>query len=427
MIYTAHIGQKLLDTFNQANNTNLTPKLFFLDKFFPLFFGQGKFMMPVGNSALGAPKLRSGQIPDSASLKTRLTNLLNNIENNPAHAVGVGFPSVGLNAPSSCQNINAGFPITPDTNYLSWIGGACSIGVAGGQCIFVENPEILSILKQGWLVYRAKLSENDNLKDLQISSWNGQYLAHYLDPRKPLSNIMDNILDKDNKIKPVLWTTLLSRLAIKYPETTTVFVGSFFGQTDTTIGYILLKLGHIKEFFDYYSYLYADYLDDLDDIELVLSLATSFFEACLSGSISLSDYKLVKYQNTKELNKVLKKLNDNIVLEKTLKTWIFAMTKDKEFIEMAPQFALVLYHYAYNPNQSSRQGINVVNNLLQSKSKLEFGEILNTIIKSTSDNANSELLFKIFDKLNQITWDLFKWFVVCTQNEYLKLKKGIMV
>lgn len=54
---TSVIGKIFLKAYNERNNTDYAPKGFFLDIYYPLFFGQEKYLMTAGNSPFENPKI----------------------------------------------------------------------------------------------------------------------------------------------------------------------------------------------------------------------------------------------------------------------------------------------------------------------------------------------------------------------------------
>ncbi|MDZ7606495.1 MAG: hypothetical protein U5K79_13110 [Cyclobacteriaceae bacterium] len=69
-------------------------------------------------------------------------------------------------------------PLKRDDIYLSWIGSGLGIGVQSGLSFFSAINKSCLDLFEGWQVYRDYLNSIPGLSGNQISTWNGQWIAH---------------------------------------------------------------------------------------------------------------------------------------------------------------------------------------------------------------------------------------------------------
>lgn len=444
MIYSAVVGKKLLELYNKKNNMNLTAKEFFIDVFYPVAFSYpNKWIITVGNSKLSYPVFSPAKVgyPDEKSMEKRLNNFIKSIDNNPKKSVGIGFPANDLMATTSFQNIDSGFYIDSETNYCSWIGGALAVRVSGGFSLFFEDDDILWKIFNGWFEYRKTLNENDLLKGMQVETWNGQWLASQYNTRNKnivYHDILNNNTDNLEAITTIKWTTLLLRLAMHYPNRNLVCFVSLFGQMNSTVGYIHIKLPEIKKPLDFYIKMFGNnkFFNNVNKIERVFNFSQAFISACRTMQIGISQLELVGIQylldKEKTFDKFIKKLDKNDTDIRTVvdvqKTWIGGMMNNSELIELAKPFAQILYDYAYNNENKKRTSINQAEKLLDYKKTYDvnvFNENLDEIFIQIDDTEKLKTLNSIRKALQLgLGNKLIKQFLQNTWFEYILIRKG---
>lgn len=240
-MFTITVGNTFLKEYNRRNQSDYSPKEFFEDEFFRIFFDHPKYLWWVQNSEFtqGLSSDKNNLLIFNEKLKNpqNKTLLLNteeevtNIEkqllsnkdvrsfkktkgkNGTSFKVyyfldkkerqtcltkftskinkGARDMSVIIGSPASEENefaTTSGMVTDLDTKlslndvYLSWIGGALIVGVSGGVGILFDDPEICYETFEGWKVYRKYLNDPvlERLRPNQIHSWNGQWLTFKL-------------------------------------------------------------------------------------------------------------------------------------------------------------------------------------------------------------------------------------------------------
>lgn len=127
---TSVIGKIFLEAYNEKHNKAYTPKSFFVEVYYPHFFGHEKYLMTAGNSPFENPKLSwkdmiLGRKPfESADRrKERLDKFLAKIDTGlPDASIAVGYPSVDTLSTTSGQVSIVREEVDPSECYLSWIG-----------------------------------------------------------------------------------------------------------------------------------------------------------------------------------------------------------------------------------------------------------------------------------------------------------------
>ncbi len=181
---TSVIGKIFLQAYNAKYNKNHTPKEFFLEVYYPLFFGAEKYMMTAGNSPLENPKLSwddmiLGKKPFETieQREERLRKFLEKVDSGvPDASVAVGYPTADAQATTSGQVSVCQEKIDPSEIYLSWIGAGLGVGVQGGMTILFDKAELLLDIFDGWSEYRKFLNTTPNMKGNQVNTWNGQWI-----------------------------------------------------------------------------------------------------------------------------------------------------------------------------------------------------------------------------------------------------------
>lgn len=248
-MYTEAIGQRALDTWRAQTGEQLSARAFFDRYFYPLFFDDARLLQWVSNSPFTRPNLsRAQQLAELHALVHAATQ--------PGGrgldlSLAPGFPAAGTTATTAGQVSDRAPAPDEETAYRAWLGAGLGVGVAGGLCLSFEEPVVIEALLEGWPHYRALLASYPALKGNQVETWNGQWLAHRFspayDPTLPLAGLDAPTLLGSRGAGCVLpthaWVSLLFRLSQVLPDTT-AYVYSL-GQTNTTVGFVLLRLGEI--------------------------------------------------------------------------------------------------------------------------------------------------------------------------------------
>lgn len=434
---TAVVGRTFLDAYNSKYGKQLTPKEFFEEEYFELFYNHPKYMQWVTNSPF--VQMKSGQKVNLLSIEERIDKLealFEKVENEtPDASFALGFPASETKEFASTSGLvsDITIPSNADEIYLSWIGSGLGIGVAGGYTLLFDDSQITLQTFEGWKIYRKYLEDTTlaKLRGNQIGTWNGQWISYSL--RKDFDENFDFSILTDEKIfsidsdkievNTINWSKLFFSLSQLYHnENLTAYVYGF-GQTNKTIGFIPFQLksgGKLKQI--YKQLIGAD-----------LSLSTKDFEnffgmhikrACELGAIGLQTLRpegLVKYMNDSKnlnFNKEEDKINYYV-----FKTWLIAMlSKNKEEVtDYTLKLAETILKYRNSGTKNDRKNL-VEKELFETKSKKGFIEHLTTMVKDME--AKDVLSIKnLKDDIHLMTNEEFSYFSTLLKFDYAFLEK----
>jgi len=436
---TAVIGRTFLDSYNKKYNKQLTPKAFFVEEYFELFYNHPKYMQWVTNSPF--VQMKGGQKVHSITSDERLEKLEalhEKVSNETADAsFALGFPASETKEFASTSGLVSDItvPATEDEIYLSWIGSGLGIGVAGGYTLLFDDAEILLQTYAGWKVYRKYLNDAtlEKLRGNQIGTWNGQWLSYYLsddfdeqfDFGLLTTKKIFELSSEKIEVNTVNWSKLFFSLSQLYPEAALTAYVYGFGQTNKTIGFIPFQLKSGTKLKHIYSQLTAsDTSISAKDFESLFGMHIK--RACELGSIGLQTLRpegLVKYMNDSR-NMSFKNEDDKINYY-VYKTWLIAMlSKNKEEVtEYTIELAKVILKYRNSGTKNDRKTL-VEKELFESKSKKGFIEHLTTMIKDL--DVNDLLIIKTLkDDIHLMTNEEFGYFSTLLKFDYAFLEKQL--
>ena len=434
---TTVVGRTFLDAYNTKYNKQLTPKEFFVEEYFELFYNHPKYMQWVTNSPF--VQMKKGQKVHLLTTDERLAKLEalhDKVSNETADAsFALGFPASETKEFASTSGLVSDIviPANEDEIYLSWIGSGLGIGVAGGYTLLFDDAEITLQTYEGWKVYRKYLNNVtlEKLRGNQIGTWNGQWLSYSLsddfDDQFDFSILTDekifSISSEKIEVNTVNWSKLFFSLSQLYPEALLTAYVYGFGQTNKTIGFIPFQLksgSNLKKI--YKKLVGSDSTIPKKDFESLFGMHIK--RACELGSIGLQTLRpegLVKYMNeNKNLN--FKKEDDNINYY-VFKTWLIAMlSKNKEEItEYTLELAKVILKYRNSGTKNDRKNL-VEKELFASASKKKFIEHLTTMLKDLE--SEDLMVIKNFkDEIHLMTNEEFGYFSTLLKFDYAFLEK----
>lgn len=428
---TSVIGKKFLKAYNEKYATNYDAKTFFVEKYYPLFFNQQKYMMTAGNSPLENPKLSwekmiRGQIPFETPerRKERYDNFMNKIETSQADAsIAIGYPTMDINATTSGQVSNMNVDMSKDDIYLSWIGSGFGIGIQGGFSILFDNEDLLLDIYNGWNIYRQALNNNSHLRGNQINTWNGQWIAHrYSDmfvDSSPMANFSPfSVKDEIMSIDVQTWTKVLIAISRTYTNPQMMGYVYNFGQTNTTIGFIPFALTQIRRPIELYKKFFG--IEEGKKAESLYGTAFGFSKACQNGSIGikamepkgLTDYmkgKLPKYNDNQ-------KINFNVYI-----IWIIAMLNNEEAWAKAQEFAQELQNYAQSGVKGKTGNSRKVDSVVESYRKQDFIKALTDVVVDAEDAEKIEEFGKL---VNSMPTDNVPYFLTLIRFHYAAINNN---
>ena len=471
-MYTSYIGNKFLKIYRQRNNLpdDYTARQFFDEVLFQLFFDDDEHLMHVGNSPFFQKPTKEAVEKHGSKSKAQLYNLHTKIEEGvPSGAIYVGFGAENIEATSSGQLTSFHLEIDDNEMYASWIGQALAIGVSGGLAMQIDKEEVLLQLFEGWQFYRKYLRQTPNLKDKQIETWNGHWLAHAFGKNyyeaEPLAGFdprPEKVLGK-LAIPTIDWIKIVFALSRKYSEKVLTAYAYNLSQTNTTLGFINLYLPQVRNLIRLKEQLYTFSEDGRNDkdFEDMYSTFYTFKNAFMLGTIGLkalepaklrefmpkgtakyakgNDYKFTNtnFKPTKKeeneafeerLQKAKSKYTNEIINFKIFKTWIIAMLNNKkELNALAEKVAKALIDFEDKSRSSDTgRGKSTQNRLSEevksSKSLKSFIENLTDLMEKYKEGA---AIFKsVKDTVIELPSDLFPLFITLIRFEY-QYKKSI--
>lgn len=432
----ATIGQQFLDAYNKAHASNHSPRSFFEKIYCEQFYNHPKYMMTAGNAPLENPKIswdkmRKGLIAYETPEKRqeRIQKTIQKIENEPPDAsIAIGFPSLDTLATTSGQLTNLVFPFGSVDAYLSWIGAGLGVGIQGGYSLFFMNQQILLDVFEGWHVYRQYLNDNQAMRGNQITSWNGQWISHRYDVQKydaadPTVQLEAVVAAKDGgmEVQMQSWAWLMFRLARQFPSSTeTVYVYNL-GQTNTTLGFVLLDLPAVRSL----NLLYEKYFGT-ESREAALHLfgtAMGFGRACRMGAIGLQAMEPKGFRDcvTKgDIPSYREKKEEQILSFNTYKIWLLAMLKDESLWDKAERMAQLLYDYSANVKKAKADKSRKVDEVLKSTNKKQFLESLAQIVSDFDDRTE---LYEAGKRVDQLPADNVPYYLTLIRFNYTVINK----
>ncbi|MEB2785223.1 hypothetical protein [Algoriphagus persicinus] len=442
---TAVIGKTFLKAYNEKYSKELSPKEFFEQEYWELFYNHNKYLMSGGNSPFENPKISwgrmlSGSIPFESELKRidRFEKFIEKAENTNGildASIAMGFPASDTKEFASTSGLVSDvlIPAEEDEVYLSWIGSGLGIGVAGGFTILFDNPAITLQTFEGWKVYRKYLNDPtlEKLRGNQINTWNGQWLTYSLNPEEyredfDFSELTNQKIFKVDtsmaEVATVNWSQLFFSLSTQFPNDEMMGYVYGFGQTNKTIGFIPFQLKSGENIKEVYQKLFGDFKIDKKDFESLFGMHIK--RACKLGSIGLQALRpdsLKKYM-TEEKNLTFKKEEDTINYQ-AYKTWLVAMlTRNKEEItDYTLELAKTIQRYRAGGTKLDRKTL-IEKELFASTSKRGFIEALTKMVK---DLDGDELvgIKSLKDEVHLMTNEEYGYFSTLLKFDYAFVEK----
>lgn len=428
---TSVIGRTFLKAYNNKFGKDLSPKAFFEEEYWELFYNDPKYMQWVTNSPF--VQMKKGQKPhllNETERTEKLESLFEKAANDiPDASFALGFPASEVKEYASTSGLVSDvlIPVDEDEVYLSWIGSGLGIGVAGGFTILFDNPEITLQTYEGWKVYRQYLNDPslDKLRGNQINSWNGQWLAYSMGKEFrddfDFADLTDQGIFKVDaslaEVVTVNWSQLFFSLSLQFPKAEMMGYVYGFGQTNKTIGFIPFQLKSGNKLKDVYKQLFGGVYSNPKEFESLFGMHIK--RACELGTVGLQALRpesLKKYMvDGKNLSF---KKEEDIINYQAYKTWLVAMlTRNKEeIVDYTPKLAEVILRYRNTGKGNSRITL-VEKEMFTSKSKKGFIESLTQMIPDVEDQ-DLDTLKSLKDEVHLMTNEEFGYFLTLLKFDY---------
>jgi hypothetical protein len=432
---TAVIGRTFLNAYNNKYKKELSPKEFFIEEYFELFYNHPKYLQWVTNSPF--VQMKSGQkvhLLNSEERLLKLEELHFKIENEtPDGSFVLGYPASTKKEFNSTSSLvsDITIPTSKDEMYLSWFGHSLSIGVGAYNLLFNE-PEILLSIYDGWKIYRKILNDPllTHMGGNQVITWNGQWTTYFFhndfEEGFDFTNLEDFGFFKSSdgilKIDTIKWSRLFFSLSKKIPNKILLAYVCNISDTNKTVGFIPFQLKSGVNLKTIYRKLTNDASITPENFDILFGM--NFKRACELGSIGLHALRpdgLVKYMNE---NKNISFKNDGDKINYFIyKTWLIAMmSKNKEEVkEYTVELAKTILRYRNSGTKNDRKNL-VEKELFEAKSKKGFIEHLTTMVKDLDEHDLSQVK-NLKDEIHLMTNEEFGYFSTLLKFDYAYLEK----
>ncbi len=433
-MYTSYIGTYFIELYNKKKNTNYDAEHFFEEKMFPLFFDEDMHLMHVGNSPFfQKPKAEDVKKHGSKSL-VQFHNLKEKMKtDSPNMSIFVGYGASDAKGTTSGQMSDLpNLDIDIQEMYASWIGQALAIGVSGGNVFLLKNEDVLWKLYEGWKYYRKYLNQTPNIKDKQIETWNGNWLAHILSKsyisEQPFVGYNMNPEKVQGKlaIPTISWSYLFYKLSAYFGGEELLINAYSLSQTNTTLGFIKVFLHEVQrpiafkhKLFDFKEYKSEISIEDIEKFETFYT----FSNACQMGTIGLKALEpkglraympkgTMPFAQGKELNF---KKQESFYLYEIYQIWIMTTLNKTQLLELASKMAKILVDVEALGERGKKTMATLSKNTRESKSLVQFAENLSHIVELTTEK---ELVRKVLKEVLVMPTDNYPLFITLVRFEY---------
>lgn len=428
---TSVIGKIFLQAYNEKFKTNFTPKAFFVEIFYPLFYGHEKYLMTAGNSPFENPKLSwkkmiMGKKPFETASKRRerFNKFIEKIDLGlPDASIAIGYPSIDTLSTTSGQVSISMNDIDPSESYLSWIGAGLGVGVQGGMTILFNKPEMLIDIYEGWGIYRNYLNTTTNMRGNQINTWNGQWLSKKYDTIDTSFSLSSELVTKDGlvSIDTLPWGELLVAISRHFPDPQMMGYVYNIGQTNTTIGFIPFALLPIRKAHELYIRYFG--IDKCNEAMKLLGTALGFTLACKEGVIGIKVLEPKGLSSIMKSGKIPSYKSDNeeqIIQYNTYQIWLLAMLNNEELWDKAKNFAKVLHAFSLGGKAGRTVRSNAVKSLLETTNKRGFIDQMRGIVDEADSLAELEDIALI---INMMPSDNVPYFLTLIRFHYALINR----
>lgn len=430
---TSVIGKIFLQAYNERYNKKYTPKEFFLDLYYPLFFGHEKYLIWVQNSPV-VQKLKKEEEPtgildekvrQEIVVEIKKKKLIEKIESASSYDAStfIGYKAERFEATTSGQTCIHDLEIDPSECYLSWIGAGLGVGVEGGLTILFDKPELLLDIFEGWKVYRGLLNTTPNMRGNQINTWNAQWLRKKYDTVDTSESNNTALLAKDGlaDIDTLPWGELLVAISRHFSDPKMMGYVYNIGQTNTTVGFIPFALSPIRKAHQ----LYVRYFgaDKCEKAMQLFGTALGFSMACRGGVIgmrALEPKGLTAIMKSGKIPSYKPDNEDQKIQFQTYQIWLLAMLSNEELWNKAEAFANTLQAYTVGGKSGRTGRSNAVKQLLEATNKKLFIERMSGIVENAEETCE---LVEIASIINVMPADNVPYFLTLIRFHYAVINR----
>jgi hypothetical protein len=408
-MYTAYIGRRLIDLYNERlhdGDEPLSPRTFFDEVFYPLFFDDERYLMWFNNSPFAQKYIQQSRRKKPLTKDIRrealeeLHEKAEDLDEPYGHLVMGGY-AVEKEATTSGQVTDLSMSASPEEVYCSWVGMAAGVGTKGGYPMLIDDDDVLVALAEGWKYYRQFMRDTEDLVPHQTETWNGWWLTHRFsrgyNEKRPLLTFNPDMGKKagDPKINTQDWIRVIFSLARLRPEDKITAYVYNFGQENSTIGFIQLDLPAMANYREVYEHLFGGGAISTREALRLYQTENAFRHACEQGRIGLRAVEpkdLRKYfssgKNLKSTSSTKKQ-----ALYNHYQTWIIAMLNNEDLLDFAQETAEALRAFAASEDSSTTGRQRKAEAALKAGGRRAFIDELTGIVEKDAQHAET------FDRL----------------------------
>ncbi|MFC2358866.1 hypothetical protein [Porphyromonas endodontalis] len=436
---TSVIGKIFLEAYNEKHNKAYTPKSFFVEVYYPIFFANEKYLIWIQNSAI-VQNLKKEEIPQENNEKTRQekiveikkNKLIDKIESAEFFdaSIAVGYKAERSDATTSGQTCIHNYRMKTEEAYLSWIGAGLGVGIKGGLTILFSKPDILLDIAEGWEWYRKYLDTTPGMKGNQINTWNGQWLK-----RKYDINDSSSLLDFDSafsnkekkgekksglvEIETLSWIELITAVSLYFPDPRMMGYVYNIGQTNTTIGFIPFVLSSTREV----NYLYKKHFGTEDEEKAMKLFGTAFgfSMACKEGVIGLKALEPKGLSSIMMGREIPSYKQEEKLKYETYQIWLLAMLNNEELWNRANEFARALDSFRKGQGKDRTNRDNAIEELLEHPSKQSVVRNVYPILKDAEEEER-ETIMDVIKIIHDMPAENVPYFIALTKIHHVILR-----
>ncbi|NLR94044.1 hypothetical protein [Flammeovirga agarivorans] len=315
-----------------------------------------------------------------------------------------------------------------EDSMLAFIGYSLEVGMAGGQNLYFSEPEVLTIVFEGWKIYRQLLNnESTNLQPNKLASWNGQWLNYRLSNHfKGQTDFQtldrEGFFKPDKKgvmVEPIYWSELyftLNKYFGKELNKVTPSMGAI-GQMKSTMGFLVLDFKYCRSLSKMYEHLTGK---KLDSKEFRALFGLSSMRIVDTMRVSMRTLQPPSLEKMLEMQKAYKYDEKNYF---QLKTYLLVMlgTQLEKAQKLIEETAKMLVEYRNSTNKTDRKN-KVEKGLFGNNTKANYIDTLCEIIPDLEGDYKN-LITEIQSVLLKLNKSDFKMFALLVKLEYAKLEK----
>lgn len=479
---TSAIGKLFLEAYNERYGTDYDAKRFFVEVYFPLFFGHDKYLLWPQNSPFVQPLRNvSGQygyvetisglnidaknttdlnkhlesiIPPNTTIlsnqiKKKKDGVVSSVEiirtisdadrnqmlslfikkaetSNPDASMAIGYPAAGDKETTSGQVSNLFLNTTSQDVFFSWFGASLGVGV-GDLTILFTNKQILMDIFEGWQHYRKIIDHTAMQRGNQVNTWNGQWLVHRyrtnFDQQHPLDELNITSADKGGviSVETTTWTQVLIGISRHFKSDVQMMGYVYnFGQTNTTIGFLPFYLEHIRRALDLYQRHFG--IEEGRKAEPLWGTERGLKTCCQRGAIGIRAMEPKALKGTWNRDERLRVNFDQEQQRLNFNTytiWLMAMLNSEDMWKKSEDFARALQTYLSNTERRLNTArTNKVEALLTSRGKRSFIAAANEMM---DDPQLAEALREIVHLVHTMPDDNVPYFITLIRFNKLAL------